>query len=294
MPKEESFVVGLNRLLLEDAYPDVIGKNVLLRENLRLDGIREIKIAGLYDVVIEYMDDIAEDKKDGIKKSVWSTLHKNRNICEDFVSLTEVETQSFLLCCELDLASDADVSRVKAEILFKVQQYLSPPVNNYTLSEMLKRTKADGTTYTADEIFDGPALDCGFIDDDELVKAKLLTKIRLSDIINIIMDIEGVQSVRDILINPVGTEIPLKNKWVVDVALGKKRCSIIKNRDGILQAKYAGDPDGKKADEYYEQLTDAATTKAEKKVEEDFDIPLGTHRHSERYYSFRTISPCME
>ena len=124
------------------------------------------------------------------------------------------------------------------------------------------------------------------------MKAKLLTKIRLSDIISIIMDIEGVQSVRDILINPVGTEIPLKNKWVVDVALGEK--AVLNNKEiepGILQAKYAGDPDGKKADEYYEQLTDAATAKAEKKVEEDFDIPLGTHRHSERYYSFQNHFP---
>ena len=198
-------------------YADTI-EGKLLSQNPGLPGIKEIDVAGLYDVVIEYMDDITEDKKDEIKNSVISTLHKNRNLCEDFVSFTEVGIQFFLLCCELELAPDADVSKLKAKIRFEVQQYLSPPVNNYTLSEMLERTKADGTAYTSDEIFDGHALDCGFIDDEELVKSELLTEIRLSDIISIIMDIEGVQSVRDIVINPEGTATPLENKWVVPVS----------------------------------------------------------------------------
>ena len=46
-----------------------------------------------------------------------------------------------------------------------------------------------------------------------------------------------------------------------------------------------------KADEYYNQLTDAATAKAENKIEYDFDIPLGTYRHPERYYSFQNHFP---
>ncbi len=272
-------------------YADTIhGK--LLSQNPVPPGIKEINIAGLYDVVIEYMDDITEDKKDEIKNDVISTLRANRNLCEDFVSFTEVGTQSFLLCCELELAPDADVSKVEANIRFEVQQYLSPPVNNYTLSEMLERKKADGTAYTADEIFNGPALDCGFIDDEELAKADLRSEIRLSDLISIIMDIEGVQSVRDIVINPEGTKTTLENKWVVPVASGKKAVlNDKKSRVVFYKRNMPVEPDSSRADEYYNQLTDAVTAKVENKVVYDFDIPSGEYRHPERYYSFQNHFP---
>ena len=272
-------------------YADTINGK-LLSQNPGLPGIKEIDVAGIYDVVVEYMDDIAGDKKDEIKNSVIGTLHKNRNLCEDFVGFTEVGIQFFLLCCELELAPDADVSKMKAKIRFGVQQYLSPPVNNYTLSEMLERKKVDGTTYTSDEIFNGPVLDCGFIDDDELTKADLRSEIRLSDVISIIMDIEGVLSVRDIVINPEGTETPMENKWVVPVTSGKK--AVIndkKSRVVFYKRNMPVEYNDKKADEYYNKLTDAVTAKAENKVEYDFDIPLGEYRHPERYYSFQNHFP---
>ncbi len=215
----------LNRLLLNDVYPQEIARYHPLRTTATLRSIKKVSLAGLYDVIIDYMDDT--DDKDKVMQDVKQRLYSNRNLCEDFVSFRGVETQSFLLCAELELAPDADASRVKAEIFFQVQQYLAPPINNYSLSEMLERTKADGTPYTADEIFEGPLLDCGFIDDDELRKADLRTKIRLSDLISIIMDIVGVQAVRDIVINPAPTAPdsplqPLDNKWVVSVDPGKK------------------------------------------------------------------------
>jgi len=275
-------------------YADTV-KGKLLSENPGLPGIKEVHVAGLYDVTIEYMDEITEaNKKDEIKKNVMSLLQANRNLCEDFVSCTEVGTQSFLLCCELELAPVADVSKVKAEILFKVQQYLSPPVNNYTLSEMLERKKADGTAYTADEIFDGPALDCGFIDDEELTKADLRSEIRLSDVISIIMDIEGVLSVRDIVINPEGATTLLENKWVVSVASGKKA---VLNNEGSRVVFYKRnmpvEPNRNKADEYYNQLREASTAKAENMVVYDFDIPLGIFRQPDSYYSFQNHFPAL-
>ena len=87
---------------------------------------------------------------------LWRDFNANRNLCEDFVSWKKVGTQWFSLCAEIDMATDADVEAVKAEIFFQVQQYLAPPVINYTLAEMLARKKTDGGSYTVDEIFDGP------------------------------------------------------------------------------------------------------------------------------------------
>ncbi|HZR47531.1 MAG TPA: hypothetical protein VFA47_12540, partial [Candidatus Manganitrophaceae bacterium] len=202
-------------------YADTIEKKLLAEapDDPNRPEIEAVRLAGLYDVTIDYMDDVTGDAaKQEIMKEVKKRLSANRNLCEEFIAFAEVETEPFILCAELELSADADVARVKADILFQVQAYLAPPVRNYTLNEMLARTKPDGAPYTADEIFDGPALDCGFIDDEELSEAELRKEIRLSDVVSLIMDIDGVAAVREIVINPEGTTDPLENKWIVPVA----------------------------------------------------------------------------
>ena len=297
---------GVKNAWLESAslsyYGDTV-KGKLLKEKSNLPGIVEVKIGGLYNTIIEYMDDIkTESEKAHIIQQLKQKLQSNRNLCEDFVDVKEVETQSFLLCAELELTPDADVAKVKAEIIFQIQQYLAPPVNNYSLSEMLTRSKADGTFYTADEIFDSPVLDCGFIDNDELAQANLRTEIRLSDLISIIMDIAGVRAVRDIVINPQGTQTSLKNKWVVPIAPNKKAIlshdlkNEIDEQPSRLVFYKRNMPvvaDNNKAKEYYLQFTQEAKIKAETTAIYDFDIPLGNYRKLDRYYSFQNHFPAV-
>jgi hypothetical protein len=274
-------------------YADTI-EGKLLSQNPALPGIKEIDVAGLYDVIIEYMDDVTDDKKNGIRTGVMELLQANRNLCEDFVSIAEVGTQSFILCCELELAPDADVAKVKAEIIFQVEQYLAPAVKNYTLGEMLQRKKADGTGFTADEIFDGPALNCGFIDDEELAKADLRAEIHLSDIISLIMDIAGVQVVRDIVINPGDAKAPLKDKWLIPVDPGKKAIlNTALTRLVFYKRNMPVAPNTQKVDDFYKQLTGEATVKAETEVAYDFDMPLGKFRQPDSYYSFQNHFPAL-
>ena len=293
-PQDEA-LVRLNRLLLEDAYPTEILKNQELRDRVNVPSIVETKIRGLYDLTVEYMDDVTSAvEKTQVMSAIKERLQANRNLCEDFVSFTEVETQNFLLCAELELAPGADVAKVKAEILFQVQQYLAPPVPNYTLSEMLERKKADGTPFTVDEIFDGPALDCGFIDNDELIKANLRTEIYLSDVISIIMDIEGVRAVKEIVINPEGTSVPLAKKWIIAVADRKKallnyeksRLVFYKRNMPIIAAS-------EKVKEHFAELMDTARSKAETVEAYDLELPLGTYRRPGDYYSFQNDFPAL-
>jgi hypothetical protein len=267
----------------------------LSEKKLAEPGIVDINVTGLYEVSIELMDNIStQEEQDLIIEKVKQELWANRNLCEDFVKFNVVESQCFLLCAELELAPDADVTKVKAEILFKIQQYLTPPIHNYTLSEMLERKKADGIAYTADEIFEGPLLKCGFIDNDELEKAELRSEIRLSDIICIIMDIQGVQAVRDIVINPENTSTPVINKWVVPVESGKKAVlNQYRSRLVFYKRNLPVSPNNKEVDGYFDEWTEAARTKAEILVSYDFDIPLGTFRHLNDYYSFQNHFPAL-
>ncbi|HEY5706357.1 MAG TPA: hypothetical protein VIS96_12355 [Terrimicrobiaceae bacterium] len=267
----------------------------LLRTNPGGTDVKEVNIRGLYDVTIEFMDDATSaETKARVLDAAKARLHANRNLCEDFVRFNEIATQSFLLCAELELTATADVAKVQAEIIFQVQQYLSPPVPNYALSEMLERTKADATPLTVDEIFDGPALDCGFIDDDELKRADLRTKIFLSDIISVIMDIGGVRAVREIVINPEGTSVPLAAKWIVPVAERKKA---LLNETRSRLVFYKRDmpvvADGRKVAAYLTKLRDDARSKVETDRADDIGIPLGTFRGPGDYYSFQNHYPAL-
>jgi uncharacterized protein len=89
-------------------YAD-LAKGELLREDPHRLGIAAVNLAGLYEVKIEYADNIITDAdKEKAKQSVQQKLQANRNLCEDFVKFDQVDTQSFQLCAELELAPDAD------------------------------------------------------------------------------------------------------------------------------------------------------------------------------------------
>ena len=164
----------------------------LLHENTGEPQIEAVHIRGLYRVLIDYMEGLSAAEKEVVRKSAEAVLHANRNLCEDFVDFSEVAGQQFLLCGEFELTPDADTADIKAQILWRVQNYLAPAVNNYSLDEMLARKKGDGSRYSAGEIFEGPYLTCGFIPDDELQNADLRRQIRLSGLVCIIMDLPGV------------------------------------------------------------------------------------------------------
>ncbi len=266
-------------------------KGKLLRENPKLAGIEDVRIAGLYDVIIDY--EAGSDEISALG-DIKRRLHANRNLCEDFVNFMKVDEQYFNLCCEVELSPEADTSKVKAEILFQVQEYLAPTVRNYTLSEMLDRKKPDGSAYTVDEIFDGPTLDYGFIDDAELEKAELREEIRLSDIISIIMDIKGVLAVRDIIVNPTGTITPLEDKWVIGVDTGKKAMLNVDHSRLVFYKRNM--PVRENSDQVkalYSERVEAVEKKAETAIPYDLPVPLGTYRNPGEYYSFQNHFPAI-
>jgi hypothetical protein len=269
-----------------------IEQKKLLATDPGLPGITPVSIKGLYNVLIDYMDEVKNADKPGILDSVKQCLQANRNLCEDFVGFDEVSTEEFQLCAELELTSDADIVAVQAEILLQVQDYLAPNVPNHSLSDALAMTKADGSPYTVEEIFDGPSLDCGFILDEELLAAELRSEIYLSDIISIIMDIEGVQAIRDIVINALDTTTPLSNKWIVAVSPGKKALlNADKSRLVLYKRNMPVVPKQSEVDAYIQQHDQALAAKLETPMQEDIPIPLGRYRAPGQYYSLQNHFP---
>jgi hypothetical protein len=227
--------------------PLVLFANVHTGE-LQTDGetdkqhLRRVEVRGLYDVLIEYETGISEKAQGPINDKIRSKLHQNRNLCEDFDQISHVEDEMYSLCAEIELTADADPNRVAATLFFELSRYLNPRVKQHSLSEMLARQHVDSARYTLPEIFEGPLLENGFIDDAELAASELRTEIRLSDMINIAMDIKGVLAVRDMIVNRLTLDAQGNVKEPVPaVADDKWRLIVPPGKRPVLANLYAFD-----------------------------------------------------
>ena len=269
-------------------------KATLLVDDPHQPGIRPVDVRGLFRVRIEYMDGADTES---VNDSVRALLHENRNLCEDFVDIESVKPEWYSLCAELELTPDADPSLVEAQLRFEVERYLTPPVYNYTLAEMLEKRHADGSAYTVQEIFEGPQLEHGFIDTAELTRSELRTEIRLSDIISVMMDIEGVRAVRDIVVNVLDADnepIVPGNKWLLLVTEGRQpRLSDprLQGRLVFYKRNMPVSSDRTQVKSHLQSFDDTLRSRLERSGKEDLPIPVGRYRDVADYYSFQNHFP---
>jgi hypothetical protein len=133
-------------------------------------------------------------------ESAKTALQSHRNLDEDYCTVAGVGIEDVAVCADIEVKPDADIEKVQAEIWFAIEQYMSPPILFHTLAEM----QAQGTA--VEDIFNGPALDSGFIDAADLAAAALKSTLRASDIINALMDIDGVIAVNQLRLTKYDSE----------------------------------------------------------------------------------------
>lgn len=328
------FTMHVERIRL--SFPDVQTTNELVLEGgLSVSNIVR-KLGGLDFVSQSFLNDLLPFVQDlfdeyilkvakilEIVEEVKKTLHRNRNLCDDFYRISALKVEEIILCSDIELTAQADVEQVEAEILFQMANFLSPKVYFYTLQEMLnrcrnaiqypldaiiknKRTFTIATSLqedlnpddaitilaaennikeyfvkcirtnrenpnftdievqeevtsdemgeapvlikgtidedrclTVDKIFEGPKLKHGFIDDEELEKARRMKYIHVSDLIRIIMDVEGVVAVRNIQIanRPLDNDdsIPSRSvKWCLKLAFENNYVPRLNKTDSSL------------------------------------------------------------
>jgi len=175
----------------EDKFKLPYSSNKFKAEGLNFYDGGILELNGLYKIIVEYDEDIIEkEKESGVRKDIIKLLHEHRNLCEDFLNVTGVEYKNFYLRTSINLNEDADPDMVLAEICYLVQNYFTPVIRFYSLSELMEKG------VPVDEIFEGPILEHGFIPDNELEKTDMFRDMRLSDIINFVSDINGIHSLR--------------------------------------------------------------------------------------------------
>ena len=178
---DTTFVEKPNELTLEDSLTDQ------LNELLGLEPMpKEDSLLSQYQRKINRVREIVSNARD--------QMLGHRNLCEDVASFKSLLVEEIGICADIELRPEAKGTEVLEEIYYQISNFLSPPITFYTITEM----KAKG--YTSEEIFEGPALTNGFIDNQELIKADRRKDIHVSDLIQIIMDVPGVVAVRSITI----------------------------------------------------------------------------------------------
>ena len=208
--KKEVFVDCKNSLL---SYDESIWEG--LPESKR----DSFELKGLYKLVVEYEED-DEAYHPAVNQSILKRYHANRNLCEDLVAIEAVGEHMVQVCADIEVATGADEELIHATIEHQLEAYLAPGLDFYSLKQMLDKG------YKTEEIFEGPVLDNGFIDNEELAHADLRSEVRLSDIINIIMDVPGVKVIKEIAMGNCGSETLNASVICIDPDTKPKLCSL--------------------------------------------------------------------
>lgn len=207
----------------EAIYADCKTGNLALNpEDLGVLETESFNVKGLYDLYVDYADNLKDDEsaencdKSNTRRQILERYHANRGLCEDLVEIKEIGIQQVAVCARIDIESKADEELVHAKVLKSINNYLAPEVHFYSLNQLLDRG------LTTDQIFDGPVLDNGFIDTEELKNSQLRKEVRLSDIISEIMKIDGVKEITEISIAGCGNSIQQTDDWLICIEEGKK------------------------------------------------------------------------
>lgn len=176
------------------------GQNAVRRRMERLNGYYNVHLE-LEDHLLARDNDTTSEKaakaalRSAIYREAQGRLNKYRNLCEDFLKISaDVETEKIEMTGRIEIDHGMDPNQVLAEIYFRVGSFISPNHRFYTLADMLAKGRR------IDKIYEGPVLDHGFLDDEELDRAAKPASIHVSDLIQVIMDVKGVTGVPELKI----------------------------------------------------------------------------------------------
>ena len=175
---------------------------------------------GLYKILLDVeMPKVLENEsaKKKIKEQVLKKLCAYRNLCEDFQIIDFIDTKEIGINAKIVIDKKADANEVYAQVIHDIQEFLSFSPRFYSLKEMLDKGK------TCDEIFQSAILENGFLDDDELERAKLRRVIYKSDLYRVIMDVEDVEAVKELKFYLNNEEV---DTWCLDICKDEGQTTI--------------------------------------------------------------------
>ena len=124
------------------------------------DGFEPLPLKGLYQVLLEKEGPGYVDAQ--LVQAARRRLQAHRNLGEDFATVRVLQLEEITVQAEIELEAGVDPNATMAQLYTGLQHLVSPALKFWSLQELLDSGKP------AAEIFTGPALDHGFIDDEQL------------------------------------------------------------------------------------------------------------------------------
>ncbi len=248
-------------------------------------------------------------QKVSIQKSIVKTalcrLHDNRPLCEDYYKLKALKVEKIAVCGDIVLDGLADPTEVAAAIYYNIANFLSPKVYFYSLEEMqAKNAPGESRLLSNDEIFNGPALQHGFVDDAELDNSDQTCNIRASDLIQLIMDTEvngskPVKAVRGLQLanfpeDNDGSIVEKIVKWCLELAIDKfyvPRLSVEESNFTFYKENLPFSVDSDEVNEKIDALTAAERKRYPGNPVLDISILKGSWREVTDYTSIQEDLP---
>nr|WP_294924156.1 hypothetical protein [uncultured Flavobacterium sp.] len=247
--------------------------------------IKETEIKGYYNILVDF-DENDPVEKELLRTQIIEKFHANRNLCEDILEVKEIETQPIAVCALIEIDPEADEEYIHAVITLELEKYLSPTIRYYSLAEMFDKG------FSSDQIYEGPFLDNGFIDTNELKNSSLRTEVRLSDIMQIIMNVAGVKVIRDISLNNCELIESEGSVWNICIPPNKKPGLCHKSTLNFSKGVLPVTVNKTKAKKYMEDLKeDLAYTQQKAAQNRDIPLPQGKITESDFYSSITNNFP---
>jgi hypothetical protein len=246
-------------------------------------------IKGLYTVAIEVHNSEGNDIQPAVKRRLMAA----RNVCEDFGEVRVLESQKVAVWGSVEIGEVEDINEFAAVLLVRLSRFVSPEIRFWSLEEMLAKGKR------IDEIVEGPLLDHGFIEDEELIRYGRKKELHTSDFIREIMDVPGVAGVNNIKLSASG----IPSEWrlildtqktpkidVIDTLPDKERTtnknSLVFTKNGF-ELKADVNTVRKRVEELLKSDNDAEMALDKR----DIVVPQGEYRETGNYYSIQRQFP---
>ncbi len=247
-----------------------------------------------YDVEVDFVTEQGDDDpgtltRQGVRSAVYDRIQADRNLGEDLIAVRDAATEEVALCADIELRPDADVEAVVAGVFARLRAHVSPAVDFFTIDELLDEGRSIA------EIFEGPILDHGFIDDEQFRAMTRMCEIRMSDLIDLIMDEEGVVSVKNAsLLSFVDGELRTRADWLLTLATDRYRSPVFSVERSKLVAYKDGLPYYPSRERLRELLEMNRPSRLRGKLtehERDLPVPVGRARNVDTYHPMQHDLP---
>lgn len=163
---------------------------------------KAVTLRGFYHVDVSFEEDVTEASMPERIAVLRGLLESNRNLGEVFLEVVAAPPEEVAVCADIVVTPDANLAEVTAALIAALEEFIAPAPRFHSLAERLAAGLA------SDEIIEGPLLQHGFLDNDEVTAAGRPVNVRASDLIQVIMDVPGITAVSRITMTGFRDGIP--------------------------------------------------------------------------------------